>query len=496
MYSNLAEDSISSDKTNKDSSFYEESLSVILKDAIKYAPSKVLGMIMNIAAVSIYTNLLLPKEYGLYMVATSVISFLAIIFSDWIGTAALRFFREHYNNKKVEQYFSTVLFLLVSNLSIMYILGFFLYKPLGKFFEIPEKFLILVFLLLIPIAIRALLFQVLRAQIKPLAYTFSVIVNQVFTIALGVFLIKQFHLTTIALLLAMGISIAFIDVVMLVQTKFHKDINHEKIQYAFLPSLYTYGVPLALSSLGMWIITQSNRFILQHFKGSYFNGQLGVGYNLTFSIMMPLFAIITLAAIPRIINLYEDGKDVKQIISKLTELFFLWFLPVTLFLCLYPKEIVMFFSNKKFEDAFVIIPFLAMSAFILGLTEITTIQYHLAKKTHIDMGIRLFSGFLGIIFTLLALPKFGLLGVGISTLASHFTYLLLSCFIKTKEISWKFPYRGVINAFIATALSAACVFGLSKLVASVSVLGFVSHAVIFAAVYVLFIKLQNIYKSV
>lgn len=486
MSSNLTQ--TNKENINKDSSIIEESLSVIYKDAIKYAPSKILGTVMNIVAVSIYTNLLLPKEYGMYMIATSVISFLAIIFSDWIGTSALRFFREHFNNQKVEHYFSTILFLLASNLLIMYSLGFLFYNPLCKFFEIPEKFLSVVFILIIPIAIRALLFQILRAQIRPLAYTFSVIINQFITIGIGYLFIVEFHLKAVALLLAMGFSIVLIDLVMLIQTKFHEFLNHEKLQFNMLPSLYSYGVPLAASSLGMWIITQSNRLILQHFKGSYYNGQLGVGYNLTFSVMMPLFSIITLAAIPRIINQFEDGKDVKPVISKLTELFFVLFLPVTIFSCIYSKEIVMFFSNKNFENAHIIIPFLSLSAFILGLTEITTIQYHLAKKTNIDMTIRLFSGILGIGLTILMLPKFGLLGVGFATLSSHLIYLILSCSIKIKSIAWTFPSRIVSKVFLAAIISCLISFIAQNLVSSAFVFGFITHTIIFATIYTLLIR--------
>ena len=309
---------------NKDSSISEESLSNIYKDAVKYAPSKIVGTVINLIMVAVYTNLLSPKQYGLYMVSTAVISFLAIIFSDWIGVSALRFFKEHFKKDNIESYFSTILFLLVSNLLIMYLAGFLFFKPLEKFFQIPSNFLLFVMILIIPIAIRALLFQILRAQIKPLTYTFSVIINQLLTIGTAIFLINRFDLGAIAILIGMGVSIILVDIIMIFQTKYHKSVDHEKIESKILKGLYKYGMPLALSSLGMWTITQSNRFILQHYNGSFYNGQLGVGYNLTFSVMLPLFSIISMAAIPRLFSKYESGIDVKPIISKLIEFYFMY----------------------------------------------------------------------------------------------------------------------------------------------------------------------------
>lgn len=476
------------EKINKDSSVYEESLFVIFKDALKYAPSKILGAVMNIAAVSLYTNLLLPKEYGLYMVATSVISFLAIIFSDWIGISALRFFREHFNKNNIESYFSTILLLLITNLSTMYILGFLFFKPIENFFKIPSKFLLLVLIILIPIAIRALLFQVLRAQIKPLTYTFSVIFNQFLTIGIAIFLMMKFHMGASAILIGMFVSIVFIDLIMLVLTKYHHSVDHEKIHFKTFSGLYKYGIPVALSSIGMWLITQSNRFILQHFKGSAYNGQLGVGYNLTYSMMLPLFSIITLAAIPRIMNFYEDGKDVKPLLSKLTEIYFTWFLPITIFLCIYPKDIVHFFSNSNFSNAYILIPFLAISAFCLGLTELTTIQYYLVKKTTIDMWLRLISGLFGIILNFILLPKFGLLSVGFSALASQLLYLLLSCIIKIKEINWAFPVKPVLKAFLILGLCFIVSILTKNILSSQNIPGFILHIAIFFGVYIIINK--------
>ncbi len=515
---------------DKDASIYEESLSNIYKDALKYAPSKIVGAIVNLAMVSVFTNLLLPKEYGLYMVSTGVISFLAIIFSDWVGISALRFFREHFKKDNVEQYFSTILFLLFTNLLIMYLLGFFLYKPMEEFFKIPSKFLFMVFILLIPIAIRALLFQVLRAQIKPLAYTFFTIINQILSVGIAVFLVKQFNLGAMGLLAGMSFSIVIIDFIMLLQTRYtrmslisrklakpdfpeitaptshtdftkknffqdfffgsvyHKLIDHEKVKFEILSNIYKYGCPVAFASIGMWLITQSNRFILQYFKGSYFNGQLGVGFNLTFSIMMPLFAIISMAAIPRLINKYEDGKDVRLVFSKLTKIYFLIFMPLTFVLCIYPKETVLIFSNSKFADAYILIPFLALSAFFLGLAEITTIQYYLVKKTWIDMSIRIFSGIAGIILNILLIPISPLLGVGIAALISNFLYLLLSLNIKIKDLNWEIPYGSILKSVIVLAFCFCISILLRNILLPSNLFSYLIHVLAILGVYAVLIR--------
>ena len=473
----------------------DKALGVIFKDITKYAPAKIVGTLVNLLTVHIYTNLMMPEQYGLYMVATGVISFLAIIFSDWIGISALRFFREHFKTDNVKSYFSTVLLLMVINLSVMYLLSFVFFDLITEHFKIEPKFLMIVLALMIPIPVRALMFQILRAQIKPLCYTFSIILNQLTTVAFACYFITQYHMGAEAILFGMGLSITFIDSIMLFQTRFYKSIHFGKMNVKILGGLYKYGTPLALSSLGMWLITQSDRFVVQHIKGSEYNGHLGVGYNLTFSIMMPLVSILGLAAIPRIINYYEDNNDVRPIITKLAGMYFRWFLPLAFFLCIYAEEMVKIFSNKNFENAHILIPFLAISAFCLGLADLTTLQYHLVKKTYINMYLRLVSGAFGIALNIILLQTLGLFAVGISALASQFLYLLLSYVIKIKHIDWIFPITSVTKTFIAIIAG----FGMTLLaryfIGAGNMLLFLTHAGAFVLTYIAVIKYLPLFNE-
>ena len=78
---------------NKGSSEIDESLFNIFIDALKYSPSKLISVFMNLMLVPIYTALLTPHEYGAYNVSIAVLSFIAIIFSDWVGISGLRFLK-------------------------------------------------------------------------------------------------------------------------------------------------------------------------------------------------------------------------------------------------------------------------------------------------------------------------------------------------------------------------------------------------------------------
>ena len=191
-----------------------------------------------------------------------------------------------------------------------------------------------------------------------------------------------------------------------------------------------YGVPIAATSLAAWTINQSNKFIMNNISGFNEVGMVGVAYGLTLPLLMTIFATITVAAIPRIYNLYEEKYDVTHIISMFVGYYILVALPLVTTMAVFSEDYVhVFSSNQNFYAAFKIIPYFAFGTFFLSMTDYTTLQYHLANKTHIDFILKLLSGIVCITLNVILIPKYSLIGVGIATLAANFLYLFLSMII-------------------------------------------------------------------
>ena len=412
----------------------------IFKDMAKYAPSKICGLLGNTVLVPIYTNLLSREEYGVYVVSVAVLSFLCVLFSDWVGLSGLRFFREHQLQDKISNYLSTLVILLTTNIGLLFLTAFIFRHHFYSFFKIPPSLFMGIVLLTIPVATRALLFQILRAQIKPSAFTVSTIVNQILTILISIFIIEHYHLGGVSILWGMAISITLIDVLLVWQSNILKYFKFERIPLSTLISIFKYGIPIAVASISLWFITQSNKLILQHLKGFEDAGIVGVGYSLTFPILMTLFAIFTIAAFPRIINIYEDKKDVRPIISKLTGYFLLVALPLVTIASFYAKDITML-ANAKFQEAYVLIPYLSWACLFLGLTEYTAMQYMLSKKTYFNTVIRVLAGVIGIGLNYWFILEMGVVGVGVATLIANMLYFLFSMFVVMPKLEWQIPYR-------------------------------------------------------
>lgn len=172
----------------------EKETKSIFTDMLKYSPSKICGMFGNVITLPIYTNLFSTEQYGLYTVSIAMLSFLCIIFSDWVGLAGLRFFRLHQLEKDLPKYLTTLVMILTINMVLMFGLSFLCRHAMYSFFHVPFKYFLAVLVLIIPVAIRALLQQILRAQLKSISYSIATILNQFVTIGLTVFFAKFFHL--------------------------------------------------------------------------------------------------------------------------------------------------------------------------------------------------------------------------------------------------------------------------------------------------------------
>lgn len=429
----------------------QEQLKAIFRDMAKYSPSKICGMLGNALIVPVYTSILSPEQYGLYSLSIATLSFLCIIFSDWVGLSGLRFFKQHEMTQDMPKYLTTLVTMLGTNLCLMFILANFFRNWFYSQFHIPLTYLLAILLLIIPVACRALLFQLLRAQLKSVSYTVSTIANQIMTICLSVFFVKVFHMGAIALLLGMAISITITDIILIFQSNILKWFRlKQKFEWEPVVPIILYGIPIAATSLSTWIINQSNKFIMNSIHGFSQVGLVGVGYSLTLPLLMTIFSIITVAAIPRIINMYEEKIDVRPIISRFTGYFVLIALPVIVVMSLYCVDFVRIFSsNAKFYEAYKLIPFFAFGTFFLAITDYTTLQYHLANKTYIDFIIKLISGIVGVVLNILLIPQYGLVGVGVATLGANFLYFLLSIIIVLPGLRLIFPVLTLSRIFLA-----------------------------------------------
>ena len=191
------------------------------------------------------------------------------------------------------------------------------------------------------------------------------------------------------------------------------------------------------------------------------------------------------------INLYEDKTDVRPLISKLTGYYFLISLPVVVIMSLYAKDIVMIFANAKYYNAFVLLPYLAFSAFFLSLTDYTTYQYHLSGKTYILTTLKVVSAIIGLVLNIILIKNMGLVGVGIATLVSNILYFILTVVVVIPGLNWQIPFKRIFHLLLCFIPAGALWYGLQM----TPITPIVQIYILLSFYYLLFYFTKGIFKD-
>lgn len=416
--------------------FMKKSIYKIAIDILKYIPSRLFTVIAIIFLLPFCIKMLNNQQAGLYTSGMAILTFLPIVFCELTSKTALRFYNEYQGVNSATAFFSSLAMMFSINISFMYILCYIFSDSLIEYFKIPSNVFFVILLIILPLTLRDVLFEVLRAQLKPLTLTNLSILNQCLTLALIFLSISIFKTNIIGVFSVMGLSLIIIDIFLIKIINLNKLISIKNIRTSSLKSFYKYGIPIVAAGLAILITKEFGIQILKNNKSLYMVKLFITAYTISFMMILPIFSTLSFAGIPRIINKYNLSMDIRPILNTLTKYYILISAPFILILCLYANDVIALIAPKTLIKAGQLLPYFAVSAFISGLAEFTTLQYYLVKKTYIDTGIKILALLTVIILIFSLLPAIGLLAIGISFLLGHVLYLVLSLSITNNHLAW------------------------------------------------------------
>jgi len=128
-----------------------------------------------------------------------------------------------------------------------------------------------------------------------------------------------------------------------------------------------------------------------------------------------------------------------------------------LILILLNIHIASFLYSESFFEAWKCVPFLLVSTFFYGIAQFEGALYAAAKKTKLISITSFISATINIIFNIILIKIFGLMGAALSTMFSFFMmYFLRTIFMKkfiTIKVQWKKHYLSIILLIIQSVLS-------------------------------------------
>ncbi len=420
-------------------------------DALIYMPSKVLPAIVGVIFIKILTEVFSNEEYGLYQIIFATFGLLKTLNIGWLANSTIRFYSQYKNNSTT--YFTSLCCSFVMGtviVGIMFYVAniFFLKQNYGDDFYNLMNIAILAMFTNVFFEVFIVIY---RADLKPKIFTIYWIYFAIGKPIVGLFFILFFGLSVKGIVLGMLIVPLILDIILCFKLHLNVLIKISNISVDLIKKFLQYGLPFVFTMLSFWILSFSDRYIIEIFCGRSAVGLYTVGFVISERILNFFYMILMLAAYPLIINNWEkNGKhSTQQLITEYTRYFFLLCMPILVILIMLPEPILLLLSNKKFLQGVSVIPLLSIAYFMKGLNMLVIKGFELTQKSYKIALIALLSGCLNIGLNIIIIPKLGFIGAGYSALITYSFHLLLSILMVKSDMAWKPHFLSIIKILLS-----------------------------------------------
>ena len=391
--------------------------------------------IISFLLIPLYTSILSTEEYGIYDLLNVTVSLCMPIFTLNIAESVLRFSLEEDADFKSIFSISVRVFLkglliFVTLLFVNNVMGVFtIFIDYGIFF--------------IGYYVLSCLFQILsnfaRGIDDVLAVSISGLISSFVTIGLNVIFLVPLHLGLQGYFLASILGLLTTIFYLCIRIKVWRFISFGHTSKALQGKMTKYSSPLILNSIGWWVNSASDRFVVTALCGMAVNGIYSIAYKIP-SIITVFQGIFNGAWVLSSVREF-DKEDKDGFFRQTYEAYNALMVLICSFLISTTKVIAGILYAKDFYQAWIYAPFLiisvifgAMSGYIGGIFS--------ALKDSKTFGISTIIGAVFNFFLNILLVKcIGAIGAAISTVISY----ILVWFIRLVIVKRKMRFNILIS---------------------------------------------------
>jgi len=433
---------------------------MLLKNSLIYGSAKAIPAVMAFAALSLYTHLLSPEEYGLYTLLLTGTVFIHNVVFAWLPAGTLRFWTSKEHDETT--FLTTIAisyFRILATLLVLSIIGVLYYY--GKE---QATWIMNAFLLLLALALFTITQNLFSAKILPLKYAYLTISYSILSITIGS-LLAYLGYGPSGVITGVALGTLLPALFMFKQTwSSYKKPTYSK---GLLKKLLIYGLPIASANLLEELTKVSDRFMLAGMQDKAQAGLYAVGYDLSGSSILMIMAVINLAAYPVIIKLLEDGKtqESNDYFRQYTIALLAISIPAVVGLNLVGPDLIYLLIDERFQESVTfLLPWITSAIFLMGLQVFYfDLAFQLGDHTMgiAKIGVVIAAVNIGLNYWLI--PIMGIQGAAIATLSSFMVGSILSATFGRKYYALPVPYKSFAKIIVATVFMAFCLWWVKDL---------------------------------
>ncbi|QPE17508.1 oligosaccharide flippase family protein [Providencia rettgeri] len=414
------------------------------KNTSVYLLANILNSSIPFFLLPVLTRVLPPDEYGqiamFQVLLTSVTMFIGL---NAIGAINRKYYDDNLGNNTLREFNGSCLQILFISTLIPLVLTYFLSKQLSYFFSIPTNWIyisIIISALTFLMNLRLGQWQIRGSSIRfgILQVSFSLI-NMILSVIFIVFWHHGANGRVNAQLIS-AVIVGLLSIILLYQDKLIHFFIWRPEQ---IKEILSFGIPLIPHSLGFFLITSIDRFIINKELGLTSAGVYMVAAQLSM-ILAIFYDAVNKAYMPW---LFEKLKlnDHKNNISlvKYTYFYFLFTICLSLVAFIIGPSLVTFIAGDNYTEAGGLIGWLCLGQSFGGMYLMVANYIFYSKNNNKLAIVTIFCGIFNFSVLYILITHVGLIGAGIGYATSRFLQFLLTWRLATKCI--KMPWDIILN---------------------------------------------------
>ncbi len=468
----------------------EQEVVEIGKGSFWYFWSTLVYAVLGFVALPILSRLFTTKQYGIYSLCTVTIGF-SMVLTSWLVQSIVRYCRVHEGEGSLDVFVTTVMRFMLYFAGILVCIV----APLSVILASDNNTRLLVALVvLISAGTSFALIQntFLRVRRKAKLYSVFYLSEASGRFLVGVALVGLFHLGPAAILAGWLATLVVILPLQARALRIWHNYKRGDYSWSLIGEFLRYGVPLSGTVVMVMILSLSDRYLVQAFRGPAEVGLYAIVYTMLEAIFDVIFAALPLSAEPVIVEAYErQGEQrVRQIIRLLSRYAMMVILPVAAALVFLQSRVMHIVVGPQFFSAEKVILPLVIGFTFERMVWFAGWGYILKKRTIGLLMVISIAAIANIVLNLFLIPAWGYLGAAISTAITYILSFSIIAASGRKYLIWDFPWVSLRRIAASTAILSVVLFFLNRVLFS-GFLGLVIIVIAGASVYLVLLLVSK-----
>ena len=404
----------------------------------------------GIILLPILTKNIPIEEYGIWVQISVTIGLISSGVMLGLPYTMVRFLAAAKKREEIQEGFYSIAFIVVFTTATASLLLFLFSKPIAaSLFDNNLTIARILPLIVFIECLNGLLLAFFRTFQQIKRYSIFLFIRT----CLNVALVAYFVLSGYGIFGAViGLLISGLFVFLVMASFIISEIGIKIPKFTHIREYLAFGIPTVPENLSGWMVHSSDRYLIGIFLGIGFVGYYSPGYAL--GSMISMFMAPLAFMLPAVLSKYYDENkinEVKTVLRYSLKYFLALAIPSTFGLSLLSKTILTILSTPEIaSQGYLITPFVAVSALLLGANGVIHNIIVLEKKTKILGKIWVMAATLNLGLNIIVIPYIGIIGAAITTLIAFSFAFILTTYYSFKYLTFNIDFRFILKSIFAS----------------------------------------------